>query len=215
MAQYKLHCFCQSGNSYKAALYLNCAGLDWEPVFVDFFKGATREPEWRQGVNEMGEAPVLETQGKKLTQSGVILTYLAQKSGKFAPANEDAKLEALRWILFDNHKFTSYFGTYRFMKSFAATPPDPAVMAFLKGRIDAAYGVVDKHLAEREFLVGPGPTIADFSLSGYVFYPESESGLDLKSRFPSVAAWVERLKRVPGWADPYEVLPGAKIAPKW
>jgi len=90
MAQYKLHCFCQSGNSYKAALYLNCAGLDWEPVFVDFFKGVTREPEWRQGVNEMGEAPVLETQGKKLTQSGVILTYLAQKSGKFAPANEDA-----------------------------------------------------------------------------------------------------------------------------
>jgi len=39
--------------------------------------------------------------------------------------------------------------------------------------------------------------------------------LDLKPRFPSVAAWVERLKRVPGWADPYEVLPGAKIAPKW
>ena len=38
MAQYKLHCFCQSGNSYKAALYLNCAGLDWEPVFVDFLK---------------------------------------------------------------------------------------------------------------------------------------------------------------------------------
>ena len=47
MAQYKLHCFCQSGNSYKVALYLNCAGLDWEPVFVDFFNGATRDPKWR------------------------------------------------------------------------------------------------------------------------------------------------------------------------
>ena len=61
MARYKLHCFCQSGNSYKAALYLNCAGLDWEPVFVDFFKGATRDAKWRESVNEMGEAPVLET----------------------------------------------------------------------------------------------------------------------------------------------------------
>ena len=60
MAQYRLHCFCQSGNSYKAALYLNCAGLDWEPVFVDFFKGATRDAKWRESVNEMGEAPVLE-----------------------------------------------------------------------------------------------------------------------------------------------------------
>jgi glutathione S-transferase len=85
MAQYKLHCFCQSGNSYKAALYLNCAGLDWEPVFVDFFNGATRDPQWRQGVNEMGEAPVLETQGKKLTQSGVILTHLSGEDKSLRP----------------------------------------------------------------------------------------------------------------------------------
>jgi glutathione S-transferase len=88
-------------------------------------------------------------------------------------------------------------------------------MAFLKSRIDGAYGVVDKHLAEREFLVGSDPTIADFSLSGYVFYPENESGLDLKSRFRGVAAWIERLERVPGWGDPYDVLPGTKIRPKW
>ena len=83
MAQYKLHCFCQSGNSYKVALYLACAGLDWEPVFVDFLKGQTRDPKWREAVNEMGEAPVLEEGATKLTQSGVILTYLADKTGKF------------------------------------------------------------------------------------------------------------------------------------
>ena len=88
-------------------------------------------------------------------------------------------------------------------------------MAFLRTRIEAAYGVVDKHLADREFLVGSGPTIADFSLSGYVFYPENESGLDLKSRFRRFAAWVDRLERVPGWGDPYDVLPGMKIDPKW
>ena len=44
MARYKLHGFCQSGNTYKVALYLNCAGLDWEPVFIDFMHGATRKP---------------------------------------------------------------------------------------------------------------------------------------------------------------------------
>src|SRR5215510_4220931 len=97
MAQYRLHCFCQSGNSYKAALYLSCAGLDWEPVFVDFFKGATREAEWRSAVNEMGEAPVLETDGKKLSQSGAILSYLADQTGKFRPAGDAERLEALRW----------------------------------------------------------------------------------------------------------------------
>src|SRR5262245_250070 len=106
MARYKLHCFGQSGNSYKVALYLTCAGLDWEPVFVDFFKGATREAGWRGSVNAMGEAPVLEADGRKLSQSGVILTHLAERTGKFAPEGEDQRLEALRWMLFDNHKFT-------------------------------------------------------------------------------------------------------------
>ncbi len=126
------------GIAYKVALYLNCAGLDWEPVFTDYFAGATRDPQWRATVNEMGEVPVLEHAGKKLTQSGVILTYLADKTGKFKPATEDARLEALRWILFDNHKFTSYFATYRFMKALAPQAPDPGVLAFLKGRLDGA-----------------------------------------------------------------------------
>ena len=121
MARYKLHCFCQSGNSYKVALYLNCAGLDWEPVFVDFFKGATRDAKWRESVNEMGEAPVLETEGTASSrQSGVILTYLAETTGKFAPEDDDERMEALRWILFDNHKFTSYFATYRFLQGVRA-----------------------------------------------------------------------------------------------
>jgi len=91
MAQYKLHCFCQSGNSYKAALYLQCAGLDWEPVHVDFFNGQTRDPKWRETVNEMGEAPVLEDGATRLAQSGVILTYhgisssMGEGSGPFRP----------------------------------------------------------------------------------------------------------------------------------
>jgi glutathione S-transferase len=212
---YRLHCFAQSGNTFKVAFMLRALGVQYETVFVDYFGGATRTGPWRETVNEMGEIPVLEDGERRLTQSGAILMHLAAKHGRFGGDSEQERFEVLRWILFDNHKFTSYFGTYRFMKSFAPTAPDPAVMAFLKGRIDGAYGVVDKHLAEREFLVGLSPTIADFSLSGYVFYPENESGLDLKSRFPSVAAWVERLKRVRGWADPYDVLPGLKIAPKW
>jgi len=121
----------------------------------------------------------------------------------------------LRWLLYDNHKFTSYFGTYRFSKSFAPTPPVPEVMSWLKTRIDVSYGVVNKHLEEHRFLVGSEPTIADFSLSGYLFYPLEESGYDYVARYPSIAAWIERLKAVPGWAPPYDVLPGARDAPKW
>ena len=107
MAKYRLHCFAQSGNTYKVALYLNCAGLAWEPVLVDFFDGATRTAEWRSETNAMGEAPVLEVDGKKLTQSGAILTYLAETTGHFAPADSEQRYEALRWILYDNYRFTN------------------------------------------------------------------------------------------------------------
>jgi glutathione S-transferase len=213
MATYKLHCFCQSGNSFKVALYLNCAGLDWEPVFTDFMNGATRDPKWRETVNEMGEAPVLEAGGRKLTQSGVILTHLAEKTGKFAPASEDARLEALRWMMFDNHKFTANFATYRFLKSFLPTVSDPAVLAFLKGRFDSALGIVEKHLGTSKFIVGDKPTIADFSLAGYMFYPPEESGYDWAKSNPNLDAWIERMRGLPGWKDPYEMMPGNRIKP--
>lgn len=213
MAAYKLHCFCQSGNSYKVALYLNCAELPWEPVFVDFFKGATREAAWRDSVNLMGEAPVLEDGGRKLSQSGVILTYLASKTGKFQPQGEDAKLEVLRWIMFDNHKFTSYFATYRFMRAFLPQEPAPDVLAFLKGRFDAALAIVEKHLASSQFIVGDRPTIADFSLAGYMFYPPEESGYDWEKTSPNLNAWRQRMRALPGWKDPYELMPGERIKP--
>jgi glutathione S-transferase len=214
MAKYKLHCFCQSGNSYKVALYLNCAGLDWEPVLVDFFKGATRDPKWREGVNEMGEAPVLEMpDGRKLSQSGVILTYLSELTDQFAATDESERMEALRWILFDNHKFTSYLATYRFLKAFAPQPPDANVLAFLKGRLDAAAAIVDKHLATWPYMVGSKPTIADFSLAGYVYYPVEEHGYDWAKSHPNIHAWMARMRALPGWKGPYELMPGERIKP--
>ena len=84
MPEYQLYCFAQSGNAYRAALMLNLIGADWKPVFVDFFKGETRTPEYRGEINEMGEAPVLAHGDRKLTQSGVILTYLARALGQIS-----------------------------------------------------------------------------------------------------------------------------------
>jgi glutathione S-transferase len=184
-------------------------------VLVDFMHGQTRDPAWRAEVNEMGEAPVLDDGPLRLTQSGVILTHLARVSGKFGGRDEREQQEILRWLLFDNHKFTSYFATYRFMKAFGASAPDPAVMAFLRTRIDSAHAIVDRHLATRQFLLGERPTIADISLSGYVFYPVQESGIDIAATYPNLGAWIGRLRQLDGWGDPYDVMPGERIAPRW
>ena len=211
----KLHCFCQSGNSFKAAFALRAMGLPYQSVPVDFMHGQTRDPAWRAEVNEMGEAPVLDDGPLRLTQSGVILTHLARVSGKFGGRDEREQREILRWLLFDNHKFTSYFATYRFMKSFGPSAPDAAVMAFLRTRIDSAHAIVDKHLATRPFLLGERPTIADISLSGYVFYPVEESGIDIAAIYPNLGAWIGRLRQLDGWGDPYDVMPGERIAPRY
>src|SRR5690349_22870490 len=127
----------------------------------------------------MGEVPVLVHGDRKLTQSGVILTYLAERTGKFKPEGEDERLEALRWIIFDNQKVNGFLGPYRFLKNFAKPAGDPAVMAFLKGRIDGNLAIVNQRLSTHNYLLGKRPTIADVSLSGYLYYPAEEFGFDI------------------------------------
>jgi glutathione S-transferase len=207
MAYYKLHCVGASGNSYKVALYLSCAGLDWEPVGVDFAGAQTQGVEWRAGTNAMGEVPVLEVDGRRLSQSGAILTWLADTVGKFAPSGEDERFEALRWILFDNHKFTGNFSPYRMQYSLLPQAPHPSVLSFLKARVEGAFAIVEKHLADRTFMLGDRPTIVDFSIAGYLFYPTEETGFDLEAAYPVIHAWRGRIAALPGWKPPYEMMP--------
>ena len=76
--EYVLYCFAQSGNAYKAALMLNFSGAEWPPRLVDYFNREVDTPEFC-AINEMGEVPVLEHKGKRVSQSGVILEYLADE----------------------------------------------------------------------------------------------------------------------------------------
>jgi glutathione S-transferase len=210
MAEYRLYCFAQSGNAYKAALMLNLCGADWQPRFVDFFsKGEQRTPELRQ-INEMGEVPVLEHEGRTLTQSGVILDYLAERFGKFGWTGEDERREILRWLLWDNHKLTSYVATLRFLLHFMETGETP-VTEFLRGRVLGALGILNRHLEGRRFTLFERPTIVDLSMCGYLYWPD-EFGLSW-AEHPQIAAWLERIKELPGWEHPYRLMPGHPLRP--
>lgn len=205
MSEYTLHCFAQSGNAYKVALMLELSGADWTPQWVDFFNGATRTPEFRADVNEMGEIPVLDHAGRKLSQSGVILDYLVERLGTFGWTNDDDRREILRWVLFDNHKLTSYIATLRFLR-FIMKSGETEVTKWLEGRARAALAVLDAHLDGRSFVVGETPTIADLSLCGYLFWPD-EIGIEL-NRYSHIVRWLDRLKALPGWRHPYDLMPG-------
>ena len=204
----KLHCFGESGHSYKAALALELAGLDWEPVKVDFFGGETRGADYRATVNAMGEAPVLVDGDLRLTQSGVILDYINEISGKFGGRDAAERREVLRWVLWDNHKLSSPAGMTRFLMNFLPEDKRPAeVIGFTQARLKSAYAVLDGHLDGRDWIVGDGLTNADFSCCGYLYYPEP-FGFD-RGDWPHIDAWLTRLSEQPGWKAPYDLMPGS------
>jgi glutathione S-transferase len=203
----RLHCFGESGNSYKAALALELSGLDWKPVWVDFFGGATRSPDYR-ALNEMGEAPVMVDGAVTLSQSGVIQHYVTEKTGRFGGDTPEARREVLRWQFWDNHKLSSMAGMTRFLMNFLPEEKRPAeVIGFLQGRLASAYKTLEAHLDGRGWIVGDAPTHADFSCCGYLYYPEP-FGFD-RAAWPNIDAWLGRLAALPGWKHPYDLMPGS------
>ena len=204
----KLYCFGESGNAYKAALPLALSGLDWAPVKVDFFNGETRSPGYRAEINEMGEAPVMVDGDVRLTQSGVIQMYITERTGRFGGATLEEAREVMRWVFWDNHKLSSQAGMTRFLMNFLPEDKRPAeVIAFTQGRLKAAYQVLDAHLAGRDWIVGDGPTHADFSCCGYLFYPEPFGFA--RGDWPEIDRWLSNIEALDGWKHPYDLMPGS------
>ena len=203
----KLYCFGESGNAYKAALTLELAGVDWEPVFVDFFNGEARSDAYRSDINAMGEVPVLVDGDVRLTQSGVIQQYVVDQTGKLGGRPED-QYEVLRWLLWDNHKMSSQAGIRRFLLNFLPEDKRPqGAIDFLGGRLKAAYTILNDHLSDRDWIASDGIMIADIAVCGYLYYPEP-FGFD-RANWPAIDAWLDRISATPGWKHPYDLMPGS------
>lgn len=205
MPDYRLTCFAQSGNAYKAALYFALGGIEWTPVWIDFFKGAHKQPEYL-AKNEYGQVPILEHGDVCLSQSGAILDYLVQQEGKFGGADDAEKREILRWILWDNYGFTSIIAPYRFIGRFVPEEKRNAdVLGFLGARLKPQLEVLNDRLASRDFVATDGPSIADLSIVGYLYYGD-ELPFDLGA-YPNITAYLERISNLPGFKGPYELMP--------
>jgi glutathione S-transferase len=210
MPTYRLHYFPESGNSYKLALMLTLCGQTFEGVWTDFGGGVTRTEQWRRDVNPMGEIPVLEVDGKKLTQTSPILLQLAEQHAKFGGETADEKFELLRWLFWDNHKLTGYMASYRFMRTFIPSG-DPAVLKYHRKRLDDFLGILETHVQKNAFAIGVRPTVADISMMAYLHYPADETGYDFAVSHPAVSAWLGRMAALPGWKSAYDLLPGKRL----
>ena len=201
----KLHCFGESGNAYKAALTLELAGINWSPVYVDFFGGAARSDGYRD-LNIMAEAPILVQGDFSLSQSGAIQQWVVDQTGNLGGSPED-KYEVLRWVLFDNHKMSSQAGMTRFLMNFLPEDKRPLeVIKFMQGRVLGALKILDTHLESRSWIVGNTMTIADIANCGYLFYP-APYGFT-RANWSNIDSWLSRIEATKGWKHPYDLMPG-------
>lgn len=146
-----------------------------------------------------------------MSQSGAILLWLAETTGKFAPASD--RFDSMRRLFFDNHKFTNNYAMHRFQNCLTPQPVHPAVLAFLRSRVESSFSIADKHFGARAFVLGDNPTIVDFSFAGYVYSPAAETGFELAAEYPAIDAWRRRVAALQGWKPPYEMMPVGSSPP--
>jgi glutathione S-transferase len=196
----RLYDYSASPNCYKVRLLLAQLGLEYERIPVDIFGGDTLD-EGYADINPSRRTPVLESEpGKYIPESAAILLYLAEGS-ELLPEDRFERAQVHRWLFFEQTQVYPTIGAIRFLvgtgrMSAEETPKRPSV---------DALKVLEAHLAERDFLVGDGYTLADLALFGYV-HVAAEGGLEM-DRFPAVRRWLERITGQPRFMNDLEPIP--------
>lgn len=195
-----------SGHALKVKFYLNWVGAEHDYEFVDIFS----EPKARSAeflnASRFAEVPTLVDDGQSYTQSNAILVYLADKFQQFESANE--KQKCLEWLVWEANKIGMCLpqlrAHHKFSKQYPQMELSSGAYDWLMKRYNHDVGVLDKELADKNFILGDKISPADFSLCAYLMYAD-EANVDVPD---NVVSWLERLKQQKGWENQYQMLQG-------
>jgi GST-like protein len=188
-------------NGVKVSIMLEECGLPYEPHLVDILKNESQSPEFRS-LNPNGKIPAIidpEGPGGKpfgLFESGAILMYLADKTGKFIPANAARRWETTQWVFFQMAGIGPMFGQVGFFHKFAGKEiADKRPLERYVAESKRLLGVLDERLEGRAWIMGDDYTIADIATLGWVrnligFYEARD--LVEYDRLRNVPAWLDR-----------------------
>ncbi len=190
-----------SSSSYKPMLYLALARVPFSFRTVNLKIGVQKEAEYL-AVNRWGVVPSLKHKGLTILQSNVILDYLARATGHFEGKTEQAKWDARSWLSWEADHITA---VARVRHSARFRKMHDEVIAEFRPRAEAALSFVDKTVTDQKFLVGDYPTIADIGCWGRMVFM-AEGGFEI-SNWPHLEAWAARIKAMPGFALPYDLIP--------
>lgn len=193
--EYVLHDSRLSGNAWKVRLLMAELGIPIRRVTYVLPEGKTRTPEFL-AMNPMGKVPALELPtGEAISESAAILLHLAEGTPFLPPPGLD-RTRVLQWMFFEQAEAVKPLGLARFWIGVAKKAEEKAAeIPLWHAAGDKVLGVLDAHLAARDYLVADRMTVADIANFPYVAMAPM-GGFDL-ARFPNVSAWVERLRRRP------------------
>ena len=203
MSKITLYGIWLSGPTYKAGLAMSLMGQSFAYKHVDLRAGAHKQPEYL-AINRFGQVPALVDGDLKLCQSGAILLYLADKSGKMGGKTAEEKARVREWLFWEFDRLASNIYRPRAIKRGFMKADDNVHQMYVNQAGDALK-VLDGALAKSDFLVGSEATIADVAVYGDVAYAE-EGAIDL-SPYPNLKAWMARVEKLPGFKKYEDVLP--------
>ncbi|WP_460051994.1 glutathione S-transferase family protein [Sessilibacter sp. MAH2] len=194
---FKIYGDLNSGNCYKLKLLCALLNINHQWIDVDILKKETQTDDFIRK-NPNGKIPILELDnGSILAESNAILNYLANGTS-YLPSDNYLRALVLQWQFFEQYSHEPYIAVARFIQFYLNLPEDR--LAEYKSKLAGGYkalDVMEKHLSDKSFFVGDGPTIADISLYAYT-HVAHEGGFDL-ANYPAVQGWINRIKALDGY----------------
>ena len=190
--------FSPTPNGLKARLFLEEAQLDYRIVPVSLSRGEQFQPEFLAiSPNNkipaiVDHAPVGGGAPLEMFESGAIMLYLAEKIGRFIPADARAHAEVLQWLFWQMSGLGPMAGQAGYFRVYAPQPVEPAIERYTR-ELRRLYGVLDRRLDGREFVAGAEYTIADMACYPWIV-PHAPHGQDLAD-FPHLRRWFEMIGR--------------------
>jgi glutathione S-transferase len=185
-----------SGNCYKVRLLLAHLGVAFERQTVDVVDRSGRA-ELLGGLNPAQRVPTLVLDdGRTLAESGAILWFFGEGT-RFVPADSYARAQVLQWMFFEQYDHEPAIAVARFWLGYSGRPEEFEPRR--AERTAAGYRALDameRHLAERDWLVGDTMTLADIALYAYTHVAD-EGGFELE-RYAAIGQWLKRVSSQPG-----------------
>ncbi|MEJ2409158.1 MAG: glutathione S-transferase family protein [Novosphingobium sp.] len=190
----------RSGNCFKIRLTAALLGKPITRIQYDILKGETRTPAFLKNVNANGRIPVLQVGERFLPESHAACWYLAEGSA-LVPGDAFDRADMLRWMFFEQYSHEPNLATLRFWLSIVGvanlTPFQKEQIMAKRAGGEAALEVMEEHLAQRDWFVGNGVTLADIALYPYTHVCEA-GGFRLQD-YPAVCRWLKRVSALPGY----------------